>query len=401
MKPTCLFAAVAAVTSLLITGCGQKGPSTQVIRAALDQELPPQFAVENVISEFVPGGDDQGSVRIQAQVRLTEDFFQPVGLPQTAKGAGTSEPNEIQVRQAAKEAGMVVPKELEALVSTTLENFQQAALSASTPVIKLIQKKGDVFEFSLKARAVKEGKDWTLLGFSGEPPTISGQPRSSLPSASLVEGDPTIQKSRDALAQALSSLSEARTQFVKGVNASIQAKHDAAAKEIADSKAALKDTCTKAPLYGVWSTEDGRGEIGIRFDRFSEVADNDILVEGVFFNPQDQKQTKLFTGSLRGEGTVDKPYTLRINVPQGNGVAAERNTVFNTTVGILLDECEFNVDLAFDRNLERIHGAMLIYPEAVALKPTGFKTEVQFQFSKSFTPASPASKGDQPTPTHP
>lgn len=388
---TPLVILIFTVTCLLLAGCGENGPSTQSVHAALEEKLPPQLTVKSIVVDFIPGSDEQGVVRVEAKVQLTEDLFEqvPANLAQVGK-AESSENVEMEARQAAEQKGVAVPKALEDSLATAKDKVRSAESSAAIPVIKQVQKAGDNFEFSMKGRAVKEGKTWAVLGLSGETPRISGQPRNTIASNAVLEGDPTLQNTKDALENARVELEAARTTFVEGLHAGLREKEAAMAKQIADQKAALKETCTKEPFYGVWSTERGRGEIGLRFSRFDEVGDENILIEGVFFNPGDPKESKLFVGTLSGNGSIEKPYSLRINVPQGNGVAAQWNAVVNTTTGILLDECTFDVDLVFDRDFKRLRGMANRNRDGarIAVEFGSYEHQLQFVFSKSFTPSS-------------
>jgi len=384
---------LAAGAGLLLCGCGAKGPSAQSVRVTLEENLPPHLAVEDVKVEFIPGGDDQGVVRAEAKVRLTEDLFEAVIFDQeTVFSPVASERTESSARERAEQNGITIPPEMEKSLLSAEGAFDRAKSAANVPVIRQTAKQGDEFSLSMKGRAVREGKTWTVLGLSGNELNLSGGPRLSLPPNAVLESDAAIQNARDVLARAGIELEQARAKFSEDVESAIREKQTAAAKEIADRKAALKDTCTKEPIYGVWNTESGRGEIGLRFTRFEEIAEGNILVEGVLINPANPRETKLFTGMVSGNGTTENPYSLRMNVPKQNGVAAQWDAARNTTTGLLLDQCKFNFDFVFDRDMQRLRGSLAGPYDLNIGVDYHTRDEFEIIFSKSFVPASGGGK---------
>jgi hypothetical protein len=383
-----LLIACGLCAAFLFSGCGQKGPTSEEVRMAVEDNLPPVMSVEDVEFDFISGGLDQGVVRIDVKVSLKDDFFETADVStDLSEDALPHSENALDLREKAKQAGVRIPDDLESAVSAARQSVSTAKSSFDVPVIRRTHSKGEMFDIPMKGRVVRDGKTWSILRLSSEGPQIEGQPRNTFPTDALIEGDPAIQEATLRYKAAQNEYTEAQNKFADAIRQALDEKAAVIAKEAALREKTLKKVCTEKPLYGLWSTEHGRGEIGIEFTRFEVLNRDHILVEGAFFFPADASQRKLFVGKISGDGFLESPYIFRLNVYPGNGVIGNEKEAYNTTIGLLLDKCEYSVDLAFDRDFKRLNGKVARGTAKQTAINTGYGfSDIELIFSSDFMP---------------
>ena len=378
-------------------GCSPAGPPRGEIKNALQAQLPPSLEVKSLESEFVPTGKDAGVVRIKAEVRLTEALYENVPRPNTA----LRDANDYDLSAAILEAGQAdvqLPQEPKATYDQAEEAFATALREAQKPVLRISQKSGDIFPFSAKANVMKEFDAWKVASFQGDQPRLAGESRNSFPANALMEGDPQIEEQNTSVQKAAEARKQARQRLIEAISGAMQAKKAAvaaqlaeqeaqAAKDVADRKAKFKNALLGAPAVGFWSTGAGRGEIGIRFEKFSEAGDQ-IMVEGNLFNPKAPQETKRFSGTITGDGTKESPHKFRLNIERGGGVATDKPLdqraqdadFFNRTTGLLLNECHYNATLERNSITGDLSG-MIEHNNRTAFLPFEMFENIKLHFS--------------------
>ncbi len=389
--------AAAAVLVLALGGCSPAGPPRGEIKNALQAQLAPWLEVKSLESEFVPTGKDAGVVRIKAELRLTEALFENVPRPTPA----LRESNDYELSAALLEAGQAdaqVPQEPKAAYDQAEEAFATALREAQKPVLRMAQKSGDIFPLSAKANVAKEFDEWKIASFQGDQPQLAGQSRNSFPANALMEGDPQIEEQNALIQKAADARKQARQKLVEAISAAMQAKKDAiaaqladqeaqAAKAIAERRAKFKEALMSGPIYGFWNTDRGRGDIGIRFDKFAEAGEQ-IMVEGSLLNPKAPQETKRFTGTITGDGTEKSPHAFRLNIEKGNGVVTDKpldwrvkeNGSLNRTTGLLVNECQYNIKLTRNHDSGDLSGIIEWLGKNVFV-PTSSMEDIKLYFS--------------------
>ena len=387
-------------------GCSPAGPPRDEIKNALQAQLPPTLEVKSLESEFVPTGKDAGVVRIKAEVQLTEALYENVPRPTSA----LPDTKDYELSAALLEAGQAdvqLPQEPKATYDQADEAFASALREGQKPVLRMSQKSGDIFPFSAKANVMKEFDAWKIASFQGDQPQLAGASRNSFPANALMEGDPQIEEQNTLVQKAADARKQARQRLIEAISAAMQAKKAAvaarlaeqeaqAAKAIAERKANFKKALLSGPIYGFWNTDRGRGEIGIRFEKFAEAGEQ-IMVEGILLNPKTPQETKRFTGTITGDGSENSPHAFRLNIESGNGVATDKpldwrvkeDGSFNRTTGLLLNDCQYNIKLTRNPGSGEISGIIEGMGETVFV-PTRSMEDIKLYFS----PASAASQSE-------
>ena len=381
-------------------GCSPAGPPRSEINNALRAQLPPSLEVKSLESEFVPTGKDAGVVRIKAEVRLTEALYENVPRPTTA----LRESNDYELSAALLETGQAdvqLPQEPKATYDQAEEAFASALREAQKPVLRMSQKSGDIFPRSAKANVVKEFDEWKIASFQGDQPQLAGASRNSFPANALMEGDPQIEEQNTSVQKAAEARKQARQKLIEAISAAMQAKKAAvaaqlveqeaqAAKAIAERKTKFKEALMGGPISGFWNTDGGRGEIGIRFEKFAEAGEQS-MVEGSLLNPKAPQETKRFTGTITGDGTEKSPHTFRLNIERGGGVATDKpldwrrvkeDGSFNSTTGLLVNECQYNIKLTRNPDSGDLSGIIEWWGQAV-LVPTRSMEDIKLYFSSA------------------
>ena len=381
-------------------GCSPAGPPRGEIKNALQAQLPPSLEVKSLESEFVPTGKDAGVVRIKAEVRLTEALYENVPRPNTA----LRDANDYDLSAAILEAGQAdvqLPQEPKATYDQAEEAFATALREAQKPVLRISQKSGDIFPFSAKANVMKEFDEWKIASFQGDKPRLAGESRNSFPANALMEGDRQIEEQNTSVQKAAEARKQARQRLIEAISGAMQAKKAAvaaqlaeqeaqAAKAIAERKAKFKEALMGGPISGFWNTDGGRGEIGIRFEKFAEAGEQS-MVEGSLLNPKAPQETKRFTGTITGDGTEKSPHTFRLNIERGGGVATDKpldwrrvkeDGSFNSTTGLLVNECQYNIKLTRNPDSGDLSGIIEWWGQAV-LVPTRSMEDIKLYFSSA------------------
>jgi len=383
MKKAYLLLSLLAVS--LFSGCG--GPKyaagfKEWLSMDLAKRLPVKLAWVKI--EKLSSGKTQAVFKFTSEIQFTENLYGPATPVDTAPATAAL--------QKMKEANVPVPQQNE-----VIKIYNSITI---LPLFKITTPEGKRIPMSGKAQATLQNNgEWQyelldVVGGNyegGKEPTgkwaLEGSKEAKENAAAVQEKVGAVVAAADKAIQDAREVQIREEKFA----ALVQKKEAEAAKAMENAFLAFCDD--GQVVYGSWTSDTASGDIGIRWGQRTKDGEG-YSIAGVFFDPDNQKYQKPFTGRITIPNIPNVPYKLELKAIRGKGVqinddlwfsvigaqgrkAAIDAGVFDKTPVLLLERFSYNVVLGYNPSGE-LQGTS-------DFDSTGVQRP-RYQFCKSYSP---------------